>query len=444
MPGPLAGAGKGDIKRAKKLRKTTNMPGFQIAKVVKTAPGYVAASDSPGGQVKATKERQRVRRAYKQLAEVRSQSGVEGPLTAGQKTFINTLAKETGLSGKVLAAWALAEQSGSSATAREQEGNFNWLNIGYFDSGPSPEITGDRRWRNPTTAARATADFLRGKAFGASEGIRNILSYKGRSDDEQMAAIANSGWASSAYGGSLSGTYSQVQKRPLTPEMKQQKQEAVATLKEAGQPIKKVPQSSGPTQKAGPFAGARAIVRLLVNAPVRGDKEPGHASGGQHDPANPDAYAQDIPLSGANPAENEPTYDQKLLDEIASNIRRMGGKVPDLRPGMGMVETTVQGYKIQLIPDSETNSHGSGPHLHVGAEWAGAGATAGPTLSGSSAYSTSGSGTDTPTTDPRKKVRAKIQTNRKTYGALIGNPVDTSSGSSSSGSLSTKYGNPFV
>ena len=39
--------------------------------------------------------------------------------------------------------------------------------------------------------------------------------------------------------------------------------------------------------------------------------------------------------------------------------------------GMGMVETNVQGYRIQIIPDSESNFHGSGPHLHIGAKWTG-------------------------------------------------------------------------
>ena len=35
----------------------------------------------------------------------------------------------------VVASWMLAEESGGAARSREAEGNHNWLNIGWTDSG---------------------------------------------------------------------------------------------------------------------------------------------------------------------------------------------------------------------------------------------------------------------------------------------------------------------
>ena len=121
-------------------------------------------------------------------------------LTTGQEKFAGRLAELTGLDPRVISAWELAEESGGAAQAREAAGNFNWLNIGYFDSGAG-KIAFDKAFGNPVTAAEQTADFLKGKWGGASPGIRAILSTVGRDPQEQMMAIANSGWASSHYGG---------------------------------------------------------------------------------------------------------------------------------------------------------------------------------------------------------------------------------------------------
>lgn len=124
-------------------------------------------------------------------------------------------------------------------------------------------------------------------------------------------------------------------------------------------------------QRKGDYAGSQQMVTQMIGAKVWGDKEEGHSAGGDHDPTVGDAYAQDIQLGADNPSEGEPTYDQGLLDKLTRRIRGMGGDIPDLEMGMGMVETNVQGYRIQIIPDSESNFHGSGPHLHIGAKWTG-------------------------------------------------------------------------
>ena len=49
--------------------------------------------------------------------------------------------------------------------------NFNWLNIGYFDSGAG-DIAHATPFGDPVSAAEQTAKFLKGKWGGASTGIR--------------------------------------------------------------------------------------------------------------------------------------------------------------------------------------------------------------------------------------------------------------------------------
>jgi len=133
-------------------------------------------------------------------------------LTSGQTTFANELAAKTGLSGNVIAAWLLAEESGAAATARQAAGNNDWLNIGYTDTATFG--AGGGEWSSPTAAADATASWLAGgnsiPGYGtASSGIRSILSTAGQSAEAQIHAIQSSGWASSGYP-DLPSLYAQV------------------------------------------------------------------------------------------------------------------------------------------------------------------------------------------------------------------------------------------
>ena len=132
-------------------------------------------------------------------------------LTSGQETFVAHLAQLTGLSPRVAAAWTLAEESGSAAQARQAASNYNWLNIGYFDSGAG-KIAFDKAFSDPVSAAEQTANFLKGNWGGASPSIRAILSTVSENPQEQISAIANSDWASSHYygGASLRGTFQEL------------------------------------------------------------------------------------------------------------------------------------------------------------------------------------------------------------------------------------------
>lgn len=118
--------------------------------------------------------------------------------TSGQVTFIQRLASDSGMNEGVIAAWCLAEESSSAAQARQSADNHNWLNIGYFDSGPG-QIAFNSAFGNPTTAADQTFKFLSGTWGGASSGIRSILSTATKSPQAQISAIQKSGWATSGY-----------------------------------------------------------------------------------------------------------------------------------------------------------------------------------------------------------------------------------------------------
>jgi hypothetical protein len=133
-------------------------------------------------------------------------------LTSAQQTFASKLAADTGLDSGVVSAWLLAEESGGAAVSRQSANNNDWLNIGYTDSGTYGNS--DSIWSDPSTAADATAGWLKGQntipGYGtASSGIQSVLNTAGQSPQAQISALQNSGWASSGYP-SLPSLYQQV------------------------------------------------------------------------------------------------------------------------------------------------------------------------------------------------------------------------------------------
>jgi hypothetical protein len=123
-------------------------------------------------------------------------------LTSDQQQFASRLSADTGLDPGVVSAWLLSEESGGAAVARQSANNNDWLNIGYTDS--ATYGSSDSIWSNPATAADATAGWLKGQdtipGYGtASSGIQSILQTAGQDPSTQIAALQNSGWASSGY-----------------------------------------------------------------------------------------------------------------------------------------------------------------------------------------------------------------------------------------------------
>jgi hypothetical protein len=138
--------------------------------------------------------------------------GAQSRLTSGQQQFASRLAAQTGLDPGVISAWLLAEESGGAAQSRQSQNNNDWLNIGYTDS--ATHGSGDSIWSDPTTAADATAGWLKGQntipGYGtASSGIQSILGTAGQPPAAQIAALQHSGWAASGYP-SLASLYQQV------------------------------------------------------------------------------------------------------------------------------------------------------------------------------------------------------------------------------------------
>lgn len=134
------------------------------------------------------------------------------PLLPEQEVFARRFAQRTGLDLNVVRAWLLSEQSGSAARYYQGRGFYDWLNIGITDSGPMG--AGYSAWRDPTTAADASAAWLQGRqaipGFGsASAGVRGIAAAAGGSPAQQIQAIQHSGWASSGYP-NLASVYTEV------------------------------------------------------------------------------------------------------------------------------------------------------------------------------------------------------------------------------------------
>lgn len=305
-------------------------------------------------------------------ASKRATPEISGMTDPNQAEFAAELAKETGLSPRVVAAWV--RQEGGNLNP----GDNNWLNIGAFDSGFDQGIMGDPRFRDPVSAAKVTADFLRGKVYGASEGIQQILGAAGASDQQQIAAIANSGWASDPnYAANISRNYQDVSANVGKDVPKQLVQRGYDVLGReatkallAGGKLVKAPKG-GLKEKVrfdGRYAGSQDVVRFLVGTRVKGDhggtkngEAPGvHSATGDHYRA--DGYAQDI--NGTSPGENEPAYDQGTLDTIVANLRKAGAQPPpdDLQIGENW-EGTVGKYSVQVL----TNEDGTINHIHVGA-----------------------------------------------------------------------------
>jgi len=214
-------------------------------------------------------------------------------------------------------------------------------------------------WRSKKQAVQAMALHLDGKSYSKTFGIQgynpgiNDSYYLNQDVGETQKANPNAKQRLKQ----LRGRAKQIDKRA-----KELGVEGVTRPK---------PEIAEPKQATGDWAGSQKIIQRILGAgpDLASDKE-NRGTGSYHDTGNEIAYAQDIPIDGAL-EQGEPVYDQKLLDKITRRIRKMGGQVPDLTMGMGYTKGSLRGYELEIIPDSRTNSHGTGPHLHIGARWTG-------------------------------------------------------------------------
>ena len=297
---------------------------------------------------------------------------IDAPLSAEQKQFAAHLARSSNMSPRLAAAAVLREGGNNTP------GDNNWLNIGWTGSGPHA-ITRDPVWRNPETAAKATAAWIRGQ-FGqeydyvAADGIQAIATQN--DDNGIIQAWAQSGWAES--GATPGDTYDLVQARtnPIDKKLVHKARWALGDKEtkrvlgraEEGKPVKAA------TPLPGRYSGSQNLIRSLIGSKVRGDhggtphgEAPGeHSAGGDHYDAN--SYAQDINQPTTDNREREPVYNQETLDAIVKRIKK-AGYVGDDPTGLQIGENwtgQVDGYRVQLL----TNEDGKVNHIHIGARWA--------------------------------------------------------------------------
>lgn len=260
-------------------------------------------------------------------------------LAPKQAQFASALASETGLNPRVISSWLLAEQSGSAAKFYEGKGYNNWLNIARTDSGDAGGAHSSV-WKNPASAARATAEWLQGRGQIAHEygkpaaGIQAILHTAHTSPQEQIHAIATSGWASSGYNGGSTLT-------SLYGELGGEKLPAVASEAAHAHAGAAIANELAPHLSGGPEAGPNSaqsadLVALLqavnsqkpATATLSGPRRPQSSGGGEVD-----ATAPKVPQAPSEaPAGNDPSAILDLLSRIGQETTPES-EAPEGAPG---------------------------------------------------------------------------------------------------------------
>lgn len=220
-------------------------------------------------------------------------------LAPKQQQFASAFAAQTGLNPRVVSSWLLAEQSGSAAKFYEGKGYNNWLNIARTDSGDAGGAHSGV-WSNPASAAKASAEWIKGQGQIAHEygkpaaGIMSILHTAGKGPQEQIKAIAGSGWASSGYNGgsTLTQLYSQLggERLPAAP------QQAVSPTGLAHA----ASTASTTTSTTAPSSSETEALSELLSKVKQVTAKPNLAA--QASPSRPEAFAQPtLPVGAATP-----------------------------------------------------------------------------------------------------------------------------------------------
>lgn len=365
-------------RQAKKMPTTVTPVGRKVRKLDRAAAAVSASTGIPTRPTSnvsaARKEVSRLGKVSKTLARVQkayaTAGGVSGPnISPGESKFYTKLAKATGLSPRVLAAQGTQEGGADD--------DYNILNIGHTDSGDMG-LTADPRWQKPGPAAKTTAKFLKGKEFGASQGIRDILKSAGKPESKQVEAIAKSGWATDPnYFQGISNALPNIQTRQGT----KVKPKDLKVLKKAGVavPAKNTPKPQDNTQ---PFAGAAA----------KSAKNPAKIINPKWDPDS-DGHGETFMAKAISPVVKKWSnkYDV-LVGEAKADSGHVSpghlqtGTATDLYPKSntekgwdelekGIAVLAKMGFEVGYdgsVPGTQNwSNHGRGNHAHV--EWVGQG-----------------------------------------------------------------------
>ena len=350
MPGPLYGFSKPERKRVKKQTNRGASLGSARVSVMKNRPAPRLSGMASGFRNQAQNELASIRRARRTLEKMGV--GVPTGLTAEQAkvlTTIVTTGKKVGATPKEILS---AVETGLVEASLTNPTGGDGTSAGWRQEIDTYGSVAERT-NVPAAAARyfsETAAAGRGRGVTAGQLAQSVQrsAFPDRYDERRPEA--------------KSLLNSLKNRSPKARSARSDIREAKSNLRDMGL---RPPKPKGVRPLAGPYSGSRAMVRMLLGAPVKGDKEPGHAAGGMHDPSNPNAYAQDIGSAGASASENEPAYSQQTVTRVVRKLRKMGADIPKgFKLGQNY-EGVVRGYQIQFL----TAPHGTGPHIHLGAQW---------------------------------------------------------------------------
>lgn len=298
-------------------------------------------------------------------------------LVPGQRKFASALSAYTGLDPRVVGAWVKSEQSGSAAQNYQRKRYFNWLNIARTDSG---DASGSHSsvWSNPESAARATAEWIKGRgkiasAYGRpAPGIRAILNSAGRDPQAQINAIGNSGWATAPdYASKIASIFGSELKgdRGLLAEARRHGAHSLAAGQLAAQIMPHLSEPAGPSS-----AQTTDIVRMLQTAlaPQQGASVAGTAlsrpqtSGGSYQ--SPTAPRVPAALTPQPKAATQDTVLGLLakLGQDASTTEVAGGQQPAPAGPLPVASPQAQGKLAGIVATANRIGNAHVPYLWGG------------------------------------------------------------------------------
>lgn len=128
-------------------------------------------------------------------------SGTQGNCTAvsdNQNIFANALAAKTGIDFGFICAWMYAEEGSLQIVddARHPGGDYNFLNVGQDDSGPTADAN-PANFSTPTSAAQFTFDWISDEAAPKIKAF--LTEMPGLTAAQDITLLQQSGWATSGY-----------------------------------------------------------------------------------------------------------------------------------------------------------------------------------------------------------------------------------------------------
>lgn len=343
-----------------------------------------------------------VRRVGKELKQAKKAVAKAKPRIKGithgpaATRFAERLAKETGLDAKAVGAWVQAEGGGSSGSGVSggEAGRNNWLGVGYpgyqtsFAKTPQFNL-------GPERAAKATANWMRGKTGGAhtynaAQGIEEIIpKAKGKGSAAFLRALDESGWGTGVENVAANLSSVSADRGSGNPKAAKKLKKVKAKAKKLGLHAGKPNKQSGgsyPAKKAKKLKGAWAGSRTPIMRAVKGLGW----IGGKRTPE------ENAAVEGATDSDHLTTNISTFAadidpgTEIAEKVAKRLG-IQGWAPGTyeRFSSPKYPGYSFQLLWEVE----GHYDHVHVGAEWTGEDLPAGAYKGGAGLGGGSGTGT---------------------------------------------------